>query len=131
MQYPFAIFSEWKPTNEPLFQRTKNGDEYCLMTLYKCFKGQNGTIRDTVKIQCFGSENETVKFLMEKNGGTLKNIPLDVFADRIPYISGGELCYNYRASKISVASSFYFNDRKEETSKTESTPQMIKDLDSM
>ena len=126
MQYPFTIFSEWRPTNDPLFCKTKRGDEYSLISLGKTFKNGDSTIRDTVKIQCFGDENTKIRSLMERYG-SIKGIPLDVYADRIPYSTGGEICYSYRATKVSIGSSYFYSKTQENVSK----PQVISELDNM
>lgn len=130
MQYPFVIFSEWKPTNDPLFYKTKNGDEYCVLTISKTFSNNGNPIRDAARIQCFGDECEKVRYLMKKNNGSIKGLPLDVFADIVPFDKGNGIQHSYNCSKISIASSFYAREMSENQKKGNDMPDLIRKLDS-
>lgn len=127
MQYPFVIFNEWKPTNEPAFYKTKDGEEYCIVTISRRYTVQGEKIRATHRITCYDDACQKIKFLIDKNG-YFKNLPLDVYAEERPYVQNNEVKYSYQAIKISLASSFYAQQENPQQRKEE--PELLQFLDS-
>lgn len=123
MQYPFVLFSEYKVSTNPSYFKTNNGSEYCIFTISKSFKANDGYVKDTSTVQCFGDELASVRRIMERNNG-IKGLSVDVYAERIPYIEKDKLTYSYRATKIAIASSYYyetFAKEKEKDNKDKTT----------
>lgn len=127
MLYPIVTYCEWAPTNEPAFYKTKDGVEYCIVTISKKFTMQGQKIRATHRITCYDSSCSKIKYLIDKNG-YLKNVPLDIIAEEKPYVSNGEIMYSLQAIKISLASSYYM---QQENNTKKAEPELIQFMDSL
>lgn len=112
MQYPFIIFTEYKINSNPVFYKTRDGQEYSVFYITKSFKCKDGSyIKDSSMVQCYGDENQSIRRMIEKYK-TVKGLPVDISAERIPYVDehNKSIAYSFRAAKVSVASSYYYEN---------------------